>query len=294
MMSIAGITVAAVLLSTVAMALVVSIAEVNRQMSIAATDSLFDLVAVIFFTVLNVIAAGAGSVYAGAKIGLYASAAISVVYLLLWLLIRERVAPALWRLALAAVLAEAAAVGAGVGARDLDASYLLGFSIGAALFGMVAALLLSQPHESTLRKAAISSAPDVSANIRTSRVATVTNAVLVAMVLLGAGIIWLFVLSPILRLRGTEESPPTATMTPLASATVIRHSEKYAGSVTGYDRGFGSNHCAYFQHTGPYCNGYCSGYRNCISHSFAYAESARCLSLPEAAPSSTAPIVYFM
>src|SRR3954464_10759756 len=79
--SVAAIMLVAIMVSAIAMVLAESIAEVNRQFSTAANGGLFDLIAAIVLTMLNVIAAGAGSAVTGALIGLAVGAAISIVYL---------------------------------------------------------------------------------------------------------------------------------------------------------------------------------------------------------------------
>jgi WD40 repeat protein len=177
----------AVILSTVAMLLLVAVQEVQRQMGAAATGGLFDLLTVIFFTVVNVIAAGAGSLYSGALIGLTASAAIGVVYLVLGLLIREEVPPGIWRLVMVIVLAEAGAAGAGFGARHLEQNEFLAFCSGAALFGAAAGLFFTRRSVKRVR---------VNGG-RTS----MSRAALLGLALVGAAAIWLVIVSPLLSSR---------------------------------------------------------------------------------------------
>ncbi len=184
--SVAVITIAAVTVSTVAMGLSVSIAEVNRHMDNAAIDGLIDLVAVIFLTLLNVVAVGTESLVTGVKIGLYSSAAISVAYLVLLLLRQDNLAPPLWRLVLSLALAEAGAIGAKLGASGIDVRYLHWFSAGAALFGLLASFLLAKSQQDRLVHTPIQQSP-------TRQAPFVTPITLIV----GAGAILLFMLSPL-------------------------------------------------------------------------------------------------
>lgn len=75
------IMIAAVVTSTVAMVATTAIGEVSRQINSAILNDFFDLIGTIFFTILNVIAAGTESIQMGLMIGFYAGIAMSVAYL---------------------------------------------------------------------------------------------------------------------------------------------------------------------------------------------------------------------
>lgn len=90
LLSTAFILVGSVVTGTLAMVLTASISEVSQQMQSSTIDTFLDLVATIFFTVLNVIAAGAESVQTGFMVGLYAGVALSALYLVYkWLTISK-------------------------------------------------------------------------------------------------------------------------------------------------------------------------------------------------------------
>src|SRR5688500_17282676 len=75
---------------TIVMVLSTALQEMSAQMQSSAIDSVLDLVGTIFFTVLNVIAAGAESVQSGFMIGLYAGITLIVLYLVFkWLTISK-------------------------------------------------------------------------------------------------------------------------------------------------------------------------------------------------------------
>jgi WD40 repeat protein len=200
---VAAIMVAAIIVSSTAMVFSVSIAEVNRQMDTAAIGGLFDLIAVIFFTLINVVAAGKDSLVNGAKIGLYMGAAIGVAYFLLLLFLNNRLAPRLWRWGLAFVLAEAGAVGASLGASGLGTRYLLWFSIGGALFGLLVSLLLSKSPRKRFVETAHSDAAPL--------------AVLITLIV-GTGAVLLLILSPLIQ--------------PTRSAAAMMHSLTTAEVIT--------------------------------------------------------------
>ena len=229
-------TVVAILLavpaaSTIAMILSVSVAEVNRQMASAANGGLFDLIGAIFFTMLNVIAVSSNALYVGAKIGLYAGAAISVVYLLLlafagdWLTFGTR------RLVLALVLAEAGAVGAAFGAGGLEAAYLLWFSVGGAIFGVVVGLILPQPRRQQLPNAAVRADGDI------PLLTPVAGTALGLTILLSGAAIWVLLVSPLTAwgravVTVMRDVAPTTEIMPANAATVVEVARLDAREVT--------------------------------------------------------------
>jgi uncharacterized membrane protein len=82
--------VGSVAVGTIAMVLYTAFQEISERMQSTAIDSFLDLVGTIFFTILNVIAAGAESVQSGFMIGLYVGITLSVLYLFTkWLTISK-------------------------------------------------------------------------------------------------------------------------------------------------------------------------------------------------------------
>ena len=229
-------TVAAILLtasvaSTIAMILSVSIAEVNRQMEIAAIGGLLDFIATIFLTMLNVIAVSSGALYSGAKIGLYAGAAISVVYLLFCPLAGNWFTFGIRRFVLAVILAEAGAAGASFGAGGLEASNLLWFSVGGALYGGLAGLILSQPRRRQLPNAAARAAMDG------PWLTPLTRASLALTIVLGAAALWFFLVSPLMTwaravVTVTSDVAATEVILPNNAATVVEVARIDAKEVT--------------------------------------------------------------
>jgi WD40 repeat protein len=224
--SVAVFTVAAITVSSSAMMLSVSIAEMNYQIDTAAIGGLFDLVVAIFWALINVLAAGSEALLSGAKIGLYASAAISLTYFLLLFFLQDRIAPHLWRLALALILAEAGAIGATLGASGLDVRYLLWFTAGAALFGLLASLLLLKSQQNRFAHAPI--APS-----------TMRLAPLVALIALivGAGAILLLILSPFIQPNRSaavmmRDMTVTEVIAPGNAASVVELARVDAKDVT--------------------------------------------------------------
>ena len=91
--------VGSVAVGTITMVLYTAFQEISERMQTSAIDSFLDLVGTIFFTILNVIAAGAESVQSGFMIGLYVGITLSVLYLFTkWLTISKgwQLTPA-WR-----------------------------------------------------------------------------------------------------------------------------------------------------------------------------------------------------
>lgn len=229
--AVVAILLAAPVASTVAMILSVSIAEVNRQMASAANGGLLDLIGAIFFTILNVIAVSSDSLYLGAEIGLYTGATISVVYLLLlsfagdWLTFGTR------RLVLALVLAEAGAVGAAFGAGGLEAPYLLWFSVGGAIFGVVVGLILSPPRRQQLPNAAVRADGDL------LRLTPVAGTALGLTILLAGAAIWVLLVSPLTAwdravVTVMRDVVTTTEIMPANAATVVEVARLDAREVT--------------------------------------------------------------
>jgi hypothetical protein len=89
-LSTAMIMVASITTATIAMVAVAAYGEVSHQINSAAIDTFLDLIATIFFTLLNVIAAGADSVQMGFMVGIYVGIALSALYLVnSWLFVQK-------------------------------------------------------------------------------------------------------------------------------------------------------------------------------------------------------------